>query len=206
MKRRLWMPLLAGSLAGCGGLLPKPPTPPSRYALDDGTADAAIGPTPAANAPVLLIAQARAAPGFDTAQMRYLGASTALQAYTQSEWVAPPAEMLTPLLLQALQRSGAFRAVVLAPSSARADLRLETELVRLQQDFAHRPSTLQLSVRVLLIDLGQRRALGTRAFDLRHAVDSDDAAGGVRAARLAVRQLLQELSVFCARLVASRPA
>jgi cholesterol transport system auxiliary component len=203
MKRRVWMPLLASSLAGCGGLLPKPPAPPSRYALDDGAA-VQSGPTAAAGAPVLLVAQARAAAGFDTAQMRHLGATMALQAYTQSEWVAPPAEMLAPLLVQALQRSGAFRAVLLAPSSARADLRLETELIRLQQDFRRRPSELQLTLRVLLIDLGTRRALGTRSFEQRLPAVSEDALGGVLAARQASSQVLRELADFCAELVLKR--
>ena len=46
--------------------------------------------------------------------------------------------MLGPLLMRTLEDTGSFRAVVHAPTGLPADLRLDTELVRLQQNFTGR--------------------------------------------------------------------
>ena len=205
MKRRTCLPLLATSLGGCGASLwPQPPAMPSRYALDEGEA-LTDGPGPSPGAPVLLVATPAAAPGFDDVQMRYRGSSMALQTFSRSAWIAPPAELLTPLLLRALQRSGLFSAVLLAPSSAQADLRLETALIRLQQDFGAGPSQLRLGLRALIVDLRSRRPLATREFEQTQPSASEDAEGGVRAARLATARLLRDLIGFCAAALASRP-
>ena len=58
-----------------------------------------------------------------------------LEYFAHSEWVDPPARMLAPLLVAAVESTGTFRAVVLTPSAAVGDLRLDTEIVRLQHEF-----------------------------------------------------------------------
>jgi hypothetical protein len=90
----------------------------------------------------------------------------------------------TPLILaQALDHSGGFRAVVQAPSFVAADLRLDTEFVRLQQDFGVKPSRVQFTLRAQLIDVGARRVL---------------------AANRALGRLLERLATFCAETAAAR--
>lgn len=195
------LPVLLGA---CGStLLPKPAAAPARFTLDDGLL-AAPAPTAPAGAPVLIVAQPRAAPGCDDKHMVYLRSAGHLQVYAYHEWLDTPAQMLAPLMVRTLQSTGSFAAVLRAPSSASGSLRLETELTRLQQDFTRSPSQLRLTLRAVLIDSLSRQVLGWREFDHQVPAPSDDGEGGVIAARLAVQQVLTELGPFCGGLAASR--
>lgn len=199
----------AAVLGACTGtLLPKPAPPPSRHTLDTGAA----WPSPSvarADAPVLVVATPRAAPGHESRRMVYLRQAQELEAFAFHEWVEPPATMLAPLLLRALQGSGAFGAVLLAPSAVAGTWRLETELIRLQQDFSTQPSQVRLSLRAVLLDAGQRRVIAWREFDTRVAAASDDPLAGVVAAGQATQRLLAAVAEFCAghvgRSLAARP-
>ena len=90
----------------------------------------------AAAAPTLIVNPPHAAAGFDSPRIIYVREAHKLEYFAHSEWVDPPARMLAPLLVAAVENSGAFRAVVLTPSAAAGDLRLDTEIIRLQHEFA----------------------------------------------------------------------
>ncbi|MBT9455744.1 MAG: membrane integrity-associated transporter subunit PqiC [Burkholderiaceae bacterium] len=188
-------------LAGCGSLLPKPAVPPTLYALDD-VGFVAV-PQPAASAPTLIISTPRAAAGFDTRYIVYQRQAHQLDYFAQSQWADTPAQMLAPMLLRALERGGAFRAVLAAPAAAQGDYRLDTELIRLQQDFAATPSHIRLTLRAVLVNTATRRAVAAREFDVSLPASSEDAYGGVRAANQAAQQLLGELALFCAQALRS---
>jgi len=191
-------------LTGCGSLLPKPAAPPTLYALDDVSVVAA--PQVAASAPTLIISTPRAAAGFDTRHIVYQRQAHQLDYFAQSQWADTPAQMLAPMLLRALERGGTFRAVLAAPAAAAGDYRLDTELIRLQQDFSATPSRVRLTLRAVLVDTATRRAMAAREFDLSLPAPSEDTYGGVRAANQAAQQLLGELAAFCAQAVRAMPS
>ena len=209
-RRRAWASLrlmglmgLVGltSLAGCSSLLPKPPAPPALFLLEDGatpTADLPSKPAPGAVTSTLVVAETRAAPGYGTRQIAYVRTANQLEYFAFSQWAEPPALMLAPLLAHAIERTGAFRAVVRMPLSVAGDMRLETELIRLQQDFSVAPSRVRLTVRAVLIDIATRRVLATREFDAQAVSASEDPAGGVMAANQAAQRVSAEVAVFCA--------
>lgn len=185
-------------LAGCtGSLLPKPPAPPSRFTLD-APAPAAPARQAPAGAPTLVVAVPRAAPGFDSAHMVYLRQPQQLEAFAFHEWVDTPARMLAPLLVRSLQASGGFSAVLLAPTAASSSWRLETELIRLQQDFSRQPSQVRLTLRAVLVDSASRQVIAWREFDETVAAATDDAAGGAAAAHQATQRVLAALATFAA--------
>lgn len=185
-------------LAGCSGsLLPKPPALPTRFTLD-APAPAATPRQAAAGAPTLVVAVPRAAPGFDSARMVYLRQPQQLEAFAFNEWVDTPARMLAPLLVRSLQASGGFSAVLLAPTAASSAWRLETELIRLQQDFSRQPSQVRLTLRAVLVDTSNRQVIAWREFDETVAATSDDAAGGAAAAHQATQRVLAALTDFFA--------
>jgi len=191
--------LLAG---GCSALLPKPVPPPSFYALDGalGGGPSALG-APAATllaAPTLTVAAPQAAAGFDTRRILYQRRAQQLEYFAHAEWIDTPARMLAPLLVAAIEASGAFRAVVPAPSAAAGELRLDTEILRLQQEFAAPPSRVRFTLRATLVDAATRRVLAAREFDASVVSTSEDAYGGVVAAHRAVQQVLRELAGYCA--------
>ena len=194
-------------LAGCSGtLLPRPTPPPARFTLDAAGGAAAlplnrvVGST--ANVLSIAVAVPRAAPGYDSPRMLYQRRPQELEAFAFHEWVDAPAQMLAPLLLRALQDSSAFRVVLPAPSAALAGWRLETELLRLHQDFTARPSQLRLGLRAVLLDVATRQPIAWREFDVGVAAASDDPVAGVHAAHQAAQQLMRAVAAFAAEQAA----
>ena len=104
--------------------------------------------------------------------------------------------MIGPLIARALEQTGAFGAVLQAPTTVAADLRLAAELVRLQQNFAAKPSTIELALHVQLVDVRGRRVLATRTFEATEVAPSEDAYGGVVAANRALGRVLAEVATF----------
>lgn len=192
--------LLVGGLSlltiGACSLLPSTTPSLSLYALE-GTPNktAAVA---AASAPTLIVSAPHAAAGFDSKRMIYLREPYKLEHFAHSEWIDPPSRMLAPLIVEAIVRTGAFRAVVLTPSTAAGDLRLDTEIIRLQQDFRTSPGSVRFTLRATVIDENTRRVVAWREFDHSVAISSEDPYGGVVAANHALQAILENLAVFCA--------
>lgn len=179
-----------------------PPTPPGRYALQAFPTGAVV----AGAGPVVTVAEPTAASGFESPRMLYVKRPHQLQAFARSEWVDAPARMLAPLLVRALERSGAFAAVTDGTSGSAAELRLETELVRLQQEFTSHPSRVRLTLRVQLSEVRSRHVLGAREIEVVEDAPSEDPYGGVVAANRAAEKALAAVASFCRERSAERPA
>jgi cholesterol transport system auxiliary component len=192
MKRAL-LPFAALLVPACAGLQAPPVQPMSTYLLE--AQPAAVRAVPRGDL-ALAVSMPRARPGFDTAQMAYLRRAHELQYFASNRWAAAPAQMLGPQITQALERSGAWRSVVHNPSAASANLRLDSELVRLVQDFTTQPSRVRITLRAELIETASGRVLGAREFDEVETAPSDDPYGGVLAANRGLARLLGKLAEF----------
>lgn len=192
---------LALLLAGCAALQPPRMESPALYLLD--ARPAASAQRPQRNL-VLAVDPPSARPGFDTPQMAYVRQAHKLDYYAKNRWADTPSRMLAPLLLQALEQSGSFRAVLRTNNPIPADLRLDTELIRLQQDFTTQPSRVQLTLRAQLYDLKSRQVLAVREFDAAENAASEDAYGGVIAANRALARVLGQVTDFCVTESANR--
>ncbi len=184
---------------GCSSLLPPAVTFPATYALDTAPAvKSAIAPVgDGMVALTLAVNPPRAAAGFDSRHMIYIRQAHQFEYFAHSEWVDTPARMLAPLIVAAIESSGSFGGVALAPSAAAFDLRLDTEILRLQQEFDQSPSRVRLTLRASLVDGESRRLLATREFDVSVVAVNDNPYGGVKAANLALRTVLDQLAGFC---------
>ena len=189
------------ALFGCSALRLAATPPPAFYSIE-GTRGAAPAAAPAA-APTLIINPPHAAAGFDSPRIIYVRETHKLEYFAHSEWVDPPARMLAPLLVAAVENTGTFRAVVLTPSAAAGDLRLDTEIIRLQHEFQVQPSRVRFTLRAYLVDDKTRRVLAWREFDAAVPAASEDPYGGVVAANRAVQIVLEKLSAFCAEAARS---
>ena len=189
------------AVCACSALRPSATPLPAFYSLDS-TRGAAPAAAPAA-APTLIINPPHAAAGFDSPRIIYVRETHKLEYFAHSEWVDPPARMLAPLLVAAVENTGAFRAVVLTPSAAAGDLRLDTEIIRLQHEFRTQPSRVRFTLRAYLVDVKTRRVLAWREFDAAVPATSEDPYGGVVAANRAVQTVLENLSAFCAEAASS---
>ena len=121
-----------------------------------------------------------------------------IEYFSRNRWADTPAHMLAPALAQAIEHSGSFRAVVRTPGAVNVDLRLYSELVRLQQNFGVRPSRVEISVRVQLVGTAPPRALASAQFDEVEDAPSDDPYGGVMAADRSLSRLVRRIADFCA--------
>jgi cholesterol transport system auxiliary component len=190
--------LVLALACGCSALRPAATSPHTAFYSLDGTQGAAPASAPApAGALTLIINPPHAAAGFDSQRIIYVRETHKLEYFAHSEWVDPPARMLAPLVVAAIENAGAFRAVVLTPSSAAGDLRLDTEIIRLQQEFGTQPSRVRFTLRAYLVEDKTRRVLAWREFDAAVATASEDTYGGVVAANRAVQTVLESLAAFC---------
>ncbi|MCV2356473.1 ABC-type transport auxiliary lipoprotein family protein [Paucibacter sp. B2R-40] len=181
-------------LGACGSLLPTPPPPPTMHLLTWAPMPQAVPTTsPVPGQASLRINAPLAAAGFDSRRLIYLREPYRLDYFAKHEWADTPARMLAPLLLAAFDAGGRFRVVTGANSAASAEFSIDTEIIRLQQDFSQSPSQAQLTLRASLLDNATRRVLASREFDARVAAPSEDAAGGVKAVNLALKQVLKDL-------------
>lgn len=157
------------------------------------------------NGPILLVSLPQAEPGFETPRMVYLMRQYELEYYAKNQWADTPARMFTPLLVQALGRTGVWRAVIPLPGSVRGDYRLDSHGFALQQEFLQRPSRVRVAVRVQLVDLKESRVVGTRAFEATEEAPSEDAYGGVLAANRAIGTMFDHIASWLQECVRHSP-
>ncbi|MDA8381508.1 MAG: ABC-type transport auxiliary lipoprotein family protein [Betaproteobacteria bacterium] len=153
----------------------------------------------------VLVSEPQADAGFDTTNMAYTAHAYELDYFAKNEWIAPPAQMIAPLLVKALDATGRLRAVRL-PTAAAANFRLDTRLERLEQDFTTRPSGVRLAIRATLVNLHTGRLLANRTFDETVAASSATPYGGVAAANVAVQKALERIAAFVAAAISPTEA
>ena len=195
-------------VAGCGTLGPTATVHPSYYSLDNARVEPVAAPPTAAlsaTAPTLIVNPPHAASGFDSQRIIYVREAYKLEYFSHSEWVDTPTRMLAPLIVAAVEKTRAFRAVVLTPSAASGDLRVDTEIVRLQHEFGSQPSRVRFTLRAYVVDNTTRRVLAWREFDETVAAASETPYGGIVAANQAVQTVLARLARFCAETAANWP-
>ena len=171
----------------------------NKYVLEyDTTVFANVaGDEAEAEAPVMIVSVPRVNGGYDTSRIAYRKQQYDLRYYSKSRWVDTPAQMLAPLIAEAMNATGKFRTIYASPGTSAAGYRLDSELIHFYQDFTVQPSEMRITLRAQLIDLVENKMLASRLFDLREAATSEDAYGGVQAANRATARLLDELIQFC---------
>ncbi|HEX5698840.1 MAG TPA: ABC-type transport auxiliary lipoprotein family protein [Rhodoferax sp.] len=197
--------LALAALAACSALQPSATPAMTYYSLNTTPQPASVVdkalPAPAitaSGASTLLINPPHAAAGFDSPRIIYLREPHKLEYFALSRWVEPPARMLGPLLVAAIEKTGAFRAVVLMPGAASGELRLDTDIIRLQHEFQTSPSQVRLTLRATLVDDKTRRMLAWQEFEALEPASSEDTYGGVLAANRAVQRVADQLAGFLA--------
>lgn len=187
--------LVALVLAGCSTLRPTEAESVRTYLLEaqfDRTEQ--IKPIPL----VLTVSPPRAVPGYDTVRMAFVRQPHRLEYFAKNRWAETPAKMLGPLLVRALEQRTGFKAVTPADGMVKGDLRLDTEITLLQQEFTTSPSRLHMKLRVQLVEQASYRVLATQVFDAVEAAPTDDPYGGVIAANRLLPRLLGQIADFAA--------
>ncbi|MDR7305800.1 ABC-type transport auxiliary lipoprotein family protein [Rhodoferax saidenbachensis] len=207
IARILLLLCCAATLGACSSLRPDSAKPPAFYSLDVPPVATlgALTAAPLQARPTLVVTPTRAASGFDSQRIIFIRTDHQLEYFAHSEWVDTPARMLRPLLASALERTEAFSAIVLTPASATGDVRLDTEIIRLQHSFRTSPSRVQFVLRAYLVDDKTRKVLAWREFQSDVQAPAETPQGGVAAANAAVQEVLAQLAGFLVQHKAVTP-
>lgn len=164
-----------------------------------------IRPHHAHTCKTILVANTQAQPGYETDQIIYVKCPYELKAFSQNRWVAPPHEMLTSLIAQSLRNTGYFKAVPTSPFAGITNYRLESRLLKLQQEFMCCPSHVRMMLHVLVIDNATNKALGERVFEAVILAPQNNPYSGVLAANLATKEILDQVADFVIATIECHP-
>jgi cholesterol transport system auxiliary component len=147
----------------------------------------------------VLVSMPAAAPGFQTRNMIYVLTPFKLQSYTQSQWIAPPANMLMTSLVNAIRGTNYFKAVAAPPFVGNTDYQLNSYLVALDQSFMRPTSRIHLALSVTLINAQTRQVLATKTFVRNVDAPGNNAYSGVIAANKAAAWVSKQVATFVVR-------
>ncbi len=144
----------------------------------------------------LLLNPMAANPGFTTNNMIYVTNMAQLRQYSIHQWVSPPAQMLLPILAQKIEAKNYFHAVMISPSAGEADLRLDTRLLVLEQEFVTPLSQVRCAVEATLINAKNRHVIASQRFQVIVPASGNNPQSGVVAANLAAQQIADQIADF----------
>lgn len=151
-------------------------------------------PRAARRAGVLVVVVAPGAPLYDTTAIAYRTQDAEIAYFSRHEWADRPSRLLAPLVVDTLQRTQAFAAVVAPPYFGHAPATLRIEVEQLLADFRPPVGMLRLVLRAMVRDDAGRLALRTITAQAPIAGRTPEAA--VRAANEATGEALLQLSRF----------
>jgi len=149
----------------------------------------------------LLVSVPEARPLYNTTQMAYSIKPYQIAYFSQNEWAETPPQMLHPLLIQTLQNTHYFRAIIAPPSTSRYDYMLNTQILELRQDFTHRTPMLFMSVRAQLFKMSTNQVIATKQFSIEQPIPQESPYGGVYAANQATEIILKQIALFCLKRI-----
>ena len=194
MKKFICVIGLILSLAGCSLFSPVKDNPPAAYELSRIPHSF---PHKKKHAISILVLVPDQVPAYNTSAMAYTMRPYEIAYYSQSRWSETPAQMLQPLMIQTLQNTHYFRAVLSPPFGGLYDYLLTTQIVKLEQSFIQQPATLVFVVRAQLNHVTTNRVVATKEFYVTQRMAQNNAYSGVQAANRATEILLRRLAEFC---------
>ncbi|MCX7122273.1 MAG: ABC-type transport auxiliary lipoprotein family protein [Gammaproteobacteria bacterium] len=147
-------------------------------------------------AATLMVMPVTAVRGFDSTAMRYQMRPYQLSSFAQNMWMAPPANMISPLLLKSLQNSHLFQAVVSGPSMNNTTYTLNAKLLALYQDFTVKPSQMVLSLELSFGNNQNNQLVADQVMTVRVNTAAETPYAGVQAANQALSQSLGYVTQF----------
>jgi cholesterol transport system auxiliary component len=186
--------LLSGfTLVGCSVFKPVERPTINNYEL---AAEAKHFPQAKPSSLVLFVNNTQAGPGYETSSIVYTKSPFQINYFAKNRWIAPPAQMINKALVDSLQQSHYFKAIATVPYVGSHDLRLDTRLLELKQNFQTDPSQVSLVLVAQLIDAKRQAIIASKQFKV-SVNTTNSPEGGITAANQALSRLLEQIVVFC---------
>ncbi len=149
----------------------------------------------------LLVTPPETNPLYRTREMAYTTAPYKIAYFAKNVWAERPSEMIYPLLIQTLQHTKHFHAVVNTSNSVNYDYVLNTQIQQLLQDYRGPIGYLHLTVRAELIRAATQRVVAIKEISIVESFQPKIPSSGVRAANQATARMLQQLALFTVRTI-----
>ncbi len=192
---RCFFVCVASVLAGCGGLLGLngADSPIQSFVFDTPAPENKLKSP--GDHPLIRILMPSSNAVFDTTQMAYMERDHEMNFFAHSAWIARPAEMLLPLILRDLEATGEFE-ISVQVIGVEADFHVHTLILNVYQDFRKKPSIVQVTIKVAVVEAATRQLLGAKTFVEIEPASSDDSYGGVKAINQALARIMRKLVDF----------
>ncbi|WP_172419030.1 ABC-type transport auxiliary lipoprotein family protein [Candidatus Nitrosoglobus terrae] len=154
----------------------------------------------------LLVSRPQVGAGYNTQQIAYTRKPYELSYFSHNEWVDTPGRMLESILVSALEASKGFQNVIPSYALIPADLRLDTEIVTLLQDYSVKPNQSRVVLHARLIELTKSQEIASQTFEAHQPMTEDNPYSGVIALNQALGQVIEELVSFCTQASANADA
>jgi cholesterol transport system auxiliary component len=154
----------------------------------------------------ILVTPTEAVTPYQTEQMQYSAKPYTIGRFAKSSWVSPPATMLYPLMIQSLQDSGYFYGVSAGSYMSKTTYRLDTQLLKLQQNFMRKPSVLEFNLKAVLSRTVDNQIIASKIFSQNIPCPQDSPYGGVLAANTATKKLTRRITDFVVTKIKSAPS
>jgi cholesterol transport system auxiliary component len=182
-------------LSGCSSFLaPVKSEPQNQYVLNRVPP---VAKQPTTDPKTILVAHTQADSIYNSTQMSYTLQAYQIAYFANNRWAETPTRMLQALIVQTLQATQHFRAVVSPPFIGRPDYVLNTQLLELQQDFLQNPSVIHIKLRVQLIKVASNQVIVDKELFVTEATEKNTPYGGVIAANHAAEKLMAQLARLC---------
>ncbi len=150
----------------------------------------------------ILVSQPVPAPAFKSEKMAYTKRPLEIDYFANNQWAGPPAELLTPNIVAALQKTNHFRAVVSAPFTGNTTYILNSQLVQFTRHFNGNnaaSSYVTIELRAQIINQHSRTIRASKNFLVEQPVHGATPYDGVTATNQALARLLSQLAQFCVK-------
>lgn len=145
-------------------------------------------------AKIIAVSMPTASSGFETVNMAYVMTPYELQYFTRNRWVAPPAQMLVPIMVQALRSRGYYKAVIPPTVLTPSDYRLNLQVLKLQQEFLLPTIQMRVEIQAIFSSGKTNQVIASKQFSELVNVESKTPYAGVIAANRAVSNLTKEIA------------
>lgn len=181
-------------LSGCS-LSPMKTRPESTYTLTDKTQSSPLTERTQTNKTILITTPV-ASSGYQSSRMIYQTVPYQIKSFGDHRWIAPPSDLLLPLIANRIRATHYFHAVVTSPFSGAAYFQLNTQLLILQQEFLQPQSVVRLAIQATLINAGNGHVVASRVFTVIVPATENNPYAGVVATNQAVRIVLGKMTQF----------
>lgn len=181
-------------LTGCSILSPVQPSKMNTYLIDDIPQNIQ---QKKGNRLTLLVMPPTSRPIYHTNQIAYTVKPFQIRYFVQNQWAETPSQMFLPLLVNTLQQTHYFRAIVTPPYEGKYNYILNTHILRFQLDATRQPNKMQFNVLVQLIHYPTQKVIATKLLTVQVRATKTMPYGVILAANEASQEMLAKIAIFC---------